>query len=353
MHSVLILLMILPACQTGKPKHAQMQQEEAASCCHKMPSRYSKSKSMIQISGQTFNMGTNSKASYPSERPAHLVKVNTFWIDKTEVTNRDFDLFVKATRYVTVAEQKPEWKQLQKQLPAGTPKPDESVLVPASLVFTPPEGDVDLNQVTWWKWVPGASWKQPLGPQSSIADMMDHPVIHVALEDAKAYCRWNKKRLPTEAEWELAARGGLADKVYAWGDEFTPQKKFMANTYQGEFPKSNLELDGFKFTSPVKSFPPNGYGLYDMIGNVWEWTSDLYDAEYYQYLERNKVIENPKGSKRSFDPYEPLMTKHVIKGGSFLCAENYCVNYRPSARLGASFDSGASHIGFRCASDHF
>jgi sulfatase modifying factor 1 len=307
------------------------------------------SSGMIKIKSRQFTMGTNSKESYSSERPAHTVKVFNFLIDETEVTNQHYKLFAESTHYKTVAERKPDWKELKKQLPPDVPQPDASTLVPASLVFTPPAGEVDLTQVTWWKWVPGASWRNPTGPGSSIDKLLDHPVVHIALEDAKAFCHWKKKRLPTEAEWELAARGGLENQTYSWGKDFKPNGKHMANTFQGEFPKNNLKQDGFLSTSAAKHFPANGYGLYDMIGNVWEWTSDYYDESFYESTKSQKVVINPTGPSKTNDPREPYAIKHVIKGGSFLCADSYCVNYRPSARLGASYDSGASHIGFRCA----
>jgi len=318
--------------------------------CHEVPNRFAPSK-MIKIQGRNFTMGTDSKDAYETERPAHQVRINDFWIDKTEVTNSDFQTFVNETSYVTVAEKKPTWEELKKQLPPGSPAPDPSTLVPASLVFNPTSGEADPNKMNWWKWVPGAMWKTPEGPTSSIKERMDHPVVHIAFEDAVAFCKWKGGRLPTEAEWEFAARGSLEKKTYAWGDEYKVADKYMANTYQGEFPKLNLQKDGYAMTAPVMQFPANRYGLYDMIGNVWEWTSDFYDESYYKSIKQQKEIINPKGPDRSADSREPHVIKHVIKGGSFLCAENFCVNYRPSARLGAAFDTGTSHIGFRCVKD--
>lgn len=340
----LLTLLIFGACHS---KETKTKTKTELPACHEVPKRFGKTE-MIKINAKKFLMGTNAKESYASERPAHMVEISSFWIDVTEVTNQEFMEFVKQTNYLSVAERKPEWKQLKKQLPPGVPEPDAATLVPASLVFTPPSGEVDLNQMTWWKWVPGASWKTPTGPGSNLDKLMNHPVTHVALEDAQAYCQWKKKRLPTEAEWELAARGEGEPTTYAWGNEFKPQGKFMANTFQGEFPKKNLGEDGYAASAEVGRFPPNANGLFDMIGNVWEWTSDFYDENYYASLKTQKIAANPRGPKKSYDPQEPYAIKHVIKGGSFLCADNYCVNYRPSARLGAAFDSGASHIGFRC-----
>ncbi len=318
--------------------------------CHKTPDRFASIK-MVKITGKDFTMGTDSKDAYEGERPAHQVKVKDFWIDIAEVTNSDFQDFVDAASHVTVAEQKPKWEELKKQLPPGTPAPDASTLVPASLVFTPISGEFDPNKMNWWKWVPGASWKNPDGPGSSIKERMNHPVVHVAFQDAVAFCKWKGGRLPTEAEWEFAARGNLEKKTYAWGDEFKVAGKYMANTYQGEFPKSNLQKDSYAGAAPVMKFPANGYGLFDMIGNVWEWTSDFYDESYYKSLQNQKNIVNPTGPSKTNDPQETHAIKHVIKGGSFLCADSYCVNYRPSARLGAAFDTGTSHIGFRCVKD--
>lgn len=306
---------------------------------------------MIKIPSNKFMMGSNAKIAYPTEKPAHPVEVSSFWIDETEVTNISFKEFVEKTKYITVAERIPKWEDLKKQLPPGTSPPDESTLVPSSLVFVSPKEKVDLKTISWWIWTPGASWKTPTGPNSTIVDLMNHPVVHVAFEDAQAYCRWTGKRLPTEAEWELAARGKLENKTFAWGDEFRSHGKFMANTFQGDFPHQNLGEDKFLATAPVKSFPANGYGLFDMIGNVWEWTADFYDEDHYQEFKNQKLILNPKGPKKSKDSADAYAIKHVIKGGSFLCANSHCINYRPSARLGASFDSGASHIGFRCVKD--
>ena len=269
-------------------------------------------------------------------------------MDQYPVTNEQFEKFVTQTHYVTTAEIKPDWDQLKKQLPFDTPKPDESLLVPASLVFTPPDHPVSLdNFAQWWEWLPGANWRHPRGPESKLHGLT-HPVVHVSWDDANAYCRWLGKRLPTEAEWEWAARGGLTNNIYPWGDEPIDQNGVKANTWQGEFPHQNTLRDKYYYTSPVGSFSPNGYGLYDMAGNVWEWVADWYHANYYQSLIAHETV-NPQGPKVSFDPDEPHMPKRVLRGGSYLCNESYCSGYRVAARMKSSPDTSMEHIGFRCA----
>ena len=321
--------------------------------CMQVPSRFASvdtvPSDMVWIKGGTFLMGSDDPDSRSSEKPAHKVKVDGFWIDITEVTNRQFSEFVQATGYITTAEKKPDWNELKKQLPPGTPKPSNDLLVPASLVFIPPDHAVNLNDYSqWWKWVPGASWKHPEGPQSNLKGRWDYPVVHISWNDAVAYCKWAGKRLPTEAEWEYAARGGLVQKKYAWGNEFTPSGHYMANTFQGRFPYQNKALDGYAGLAPVKSFPPNNFGLYDMIGNVWEWVIDWYDVKAYSENSVQEILVNPKGPDRPYNPSEPYSLERVSKGGSFLCASDYCSNYRPSARQGTSYDSGMSNLGFRC-----
>ncbi|MDZ4715394.1 MAG: formylglycine-generating enzyme family protein [Cytophagales bacterium] len=304
---------------------------------------------MVWIPGGEFTMGTDEPEAYEAERPAHQVKVDGFWMDATEVTNEQFKQFADATGYITTAEKKPEWEQLQKQLPPGTNRPPEENLIPGSLVFTPPDYAVSLEDYTrWWSFRPGANWRQPEGPGSTLEKKWNHPVVHVSFDDALAYCAWAGRRLPTEAEWEFASRGGRENERYSWGTEYRPQGKFMANTFQGVFPGANEGEDGFKGSSPVKTFPPNGYGLYDIIGNAWEWTADYFDATYYKELSRSRLTVNPMGSTKSYDPREPFAEKRVTRGGSFLCATDYCVNFRPSARQGTAFDSGSSNVGFRC-----
>jgi formylglycine-generating enzyme required for sulfatase activity len=238
-------------------------------------------------------MGTDDSQADPAERPAHRVRVSGFWIDRTEVTNAAFSQFVNATGYLTTAERPVDWNQLKTQVPPGTPKPSDEQLAPGSLVFTPPDHPVPLDDFTnWWRWVPGANWKHPEGPGSSIEGKDVHPVVQVSWYDAVAYARWAGKRLPTEAEWEFASRGGLEGKKYAWGDEFQPAGKTLANTWQGHFPETNTDEDGFPRTSPVKSFPANGFGLYDMMGNVWEWCSDWYRPDTYRLDSSPLPVQN-------------------------------------------------------------
>ena len=297
----------------------------------------------------TFLMGTNDKESFPNERPAHLVQVHGFWMDEHDVTNAEFSKFVKATGYVTTAERKIDWEELKKEVPPGTPKPDESALAAGALVFTPTAGPVPLSDLSaWWRWVRGANWRHPEGPESSILGRENHPVVQVSWHDAVAYAQWAGKRLPTEAEWEFAARGGLESKRYVWGDEFKPGGQYMANTWQGLFPVTNTAEDGYVGTSPVGSFPANGYGLYDMAGNVWQWCSDWYRVDANIEAASKNVCRDPRGPTESYDPGDPYAPKRVVKGGSFLCNPSYCESYRPSARRGTPPDTGSSHTGFRC-----
>lgn len=303
---------------------------------------------MKWVPGGEFMMGTDDARSFPNERPAHRVRVNGFWMDDHPVTNAQFRAFVEATNYVTTAERTPDWEELRKQLPPGTPRPPDSTLVAGSLVFVPPRYPVPLDDLSqWWRWTPGASWREPEGPGSSVAGRDAHPVVQVSWDDAVAYARWAGGRLPTEAEWEFAARGGLSGKRYSWGDEFHPSDRHMANTFQGHFPDRQTSEDGFAGTSPVRSFPANGYGLFDMAGNVWQWTSDWYRPDAFVERATQGLCENPSGPASAFDPADPYLPKRVIKGGSFLCHESYCESYRPSARRGTSPDSGSSHVGFR------
>ncbi len=306
---------------------------------------------MVWIPGGKFVMGTDEMEAYPAEKPAVELSVSGFWMDTHEVTNAEFSKFVEETGYVTLAEVKPDWELLKQQLPPGTPKPAEELLVAGSLVFTPPSHPVPMEDISlWWTWVAGANWRHPEGPGSSIDGRENHPVVHVAYDDAVAFAEWAGKRLPTEIEWEFAAKGGANGKRFAWGDELTPNGQFLANTFQGNFPNENLGADGYIGTSPAKSFAPNSFGLYDMIGNVWELTDDWFDALKFARI-AGQAPKLDAGMNPCYNPTNPYAKERVIKGGSYLCAENYCVNYRPSARQGQSFDSGTSNVGFRLVKD--
>ncbi len=307
---------------------------------------------MVWIPGGNYDMGGNSQQADEDEFPKHQVKIEGFWMDIHEVTNRQFMEFTDATGYKTIAERTVDWEDMKSQLPPGTPKPADSLLQPGALVFRPTEGPVPLTNVNvWWEWVIGANWRHPEGPNTDIEDRMDHPVVQVAWDDAVAYARWSGKRLPTESEWEWAARGGLSEPVYPWGDQPAERASDKANFWQGFFPYLNREEDGYFGTAPVKSFPPNGYGLFDMAGNVWEWCSDWYHYDAYQLALKSGLETNPQGPAESFDPQEPYTPKRVVRGGSFLCNDSYCSGYRVSRRMKSSHDTGLSHTGFRCVSD--
>lgn len=298
-------------------------------------------------------MGSDHALAWPDEKPPHQVRVDGFYMDATEVTNTEFRRFVDATGYVTTAEKPPSLDEIMKQLPPGTPPPDKKKLVAGSMVFQKTPGPVNtLDFGQWWHWVPGASWKHPEGPDSNLEGKENHPVVHVSWDDANAYAKWAGKRLPTEAEWEFAARGGLASKPFTWGDaKLGANGQWQCNIWQGEFPHKNSAEDGFERTAPVKSFLPNGYGLYDMAGNVWEWCNDWYDRDLHKSRATVKLTVNPTGPAKTNDPQHPFEPRRVQKGGSFLCNDSYCSRYRPSARHGCSPDTGMSHVGFRCVND--
>ena len=307
---------------------------------------------MVWIPGGLFWMGTDEGGRlFADASPVHQVGVNGFWMDAHEVTNAQYARFVEATGYQTVAEKAPTLESVMANAGPGATPPPPDQLVPGAIVFTPPDQAVPWdNPGNWWRWVPGAYWKHPEGPGSDLAGRENHPVVHVCWHDAKAYADWAGKRLPTEAEWEFAARGGLVRKAFVWGDE-QPEAggTFRCNKWQGEFPHSNTKGDGYVRTAPVGSYPPNGYGLYDMAGNVWEWCADWYRPDYY----KNGPARNPRGPSESFDPAEPnpKMTKRVQRGGSFLCSDGYCSRYKPAGRGKGDVDTGQSHVGFRCVKD--
>ena len=306
---------------------------------------------MVWVPGSTFKQGAvaSDKMAMDHEKPAISVLVDGFFMDATEVTNRQFAEFIKATGYITIAERGIDWEELKKQVPPGTPKPHDSILQPGSLTFKKSKSPVanlyDFSQ--WWNWTIGANWQHPNGPESTIKGKENYPVVQIAYEDALAYCEWANRRLPTEAEWELASRAGSYGFVYNWGNDVSVLSE-MANTWEGDFPVSNSKDDGFELRAPVKSYPANAYGLYDMAGNVWEWTSDWYNANYYKEMKvQNTVLINPTGANSPFTPNNPLAKEKVIKGGSFLCSDSYCASYRVSARMGSSMDSSLEHTGFR------
>jgi formylglycine-generating enzyme len=313
---------------------------------------------MLWIPGGEFLMGSDSKKAQANEKPVHHVKVGGFWMDSTHVTNDQFAQFVKETNYRTTAEQLPDWDTIKVQLPPGTPKPPAAAFVPGAMVFVGSKGKVDLNDYSqWWAFVPGANWKHPAGPNTNIEGKGDHPVVQVSYEDALAFAKWAGKRLPTEAEWEFAARGGLNQATYAWGDQLEPHGKLPANIWdikKQAFPVVSPKAGGAIGTSAVGTFPSNGYGLFDMTGNAWQWVADWYRADYFAMQAKENgdhLILNPQGPSNSFDPADygvpPFAPKRVIRGGSFLCNEDYCESYRPSARRGSDPYSPMSHLGFR------
>tara|TARA_X000001036_G_scaffold216094_1_gene202292 strand:- start:820 stop:1908 length:1089 start_codon:yes stop_codon:yes gene_type:complete len=320
---------------------------------------------MVWVESKSYLKGAKSKDKYAMNRemPSHNVYVDGFFIDKTEVTNNQFQKFVDETNYLTIAEREIDWEEMKKTAPPGTEKPPDSILQPGSLIFHENylllnneeiaflEKNwmelVDMNDyMQWWEWKIGANWKAPRGPGSNIEDKGNYPVVHIAYEDAKAYCEWANRRLPTEAEWESAAQGSYKNAIYTWGDNVDILNS-NANTWQGSFPINNQSIDGYKMIAPVKSYPPNSIGIFDMIGNVWEITDDLYNENYYKELDLVNKISNPKGASSCYNPSNPYEVQYVMKGGSFLCHDSYCASYRISARMGVSIDSGSDHKGFR------
>lgn len=325
------------------------------SSCNKKRTEHKKNtitppKGMVWVEGKTFLQGAKSSDRFAMERekPAHKVTVNGFFIDITEVTNEQFKKFVEATKYITVAEREIDWEVMKKQLPPGTEKPHDSILQPGSLIFNRNINAVANmnNYQQWWTWKIGANWQHPEGPNSSIDGKDKHPVVHIAYEDAVEYCKWVNRRLPTEAEWEAAAQGKNDDAIFTWGNNPSILNT-NANTWQGIFPAKNESVDGFEFIAEVKSYPPNSIGIYDMLGNVWEITGDLFNVNYYKEIDISKNLVNPTGAKKSYSPNNPYQIEYVMKGGSFLCHASYCASFRISAKMGVSTDSGSDHMGFR------
>lgn len=333
-----ILLLILGAC-TGNGARRNLSVASDTSSLKKEASDISSPAGMVWIPAGRFEMGSDDPA-FMDSRPVHTVELDGFWMDEHEVTNAEFEKFVKATHYATVAE-----RPLN---PADFPGVPAENLVPGSGVFIPPSQAVSLdNPLQWWRYVPGANWRHPHGPVSSVKGQGNKPVVHISYEDALAYAKWAGKRLPAEAEWEYAAQGGQGRQKYYWGAELKPGGKWMANIYQGNFPDKNTGEDGFIGIAPVKYFPPNSYGLYDMEGNVWEWCNDYYRPDYY----RKSPVKNPQGPSDSYDPDEPNVVKRVQRGGSFLCSDQYCIRYKAGSRGKSEVSSGSNNLGFRCVKD--
>ncbi|QYA24726.1 formylglycine-generating enzyme family protein [Gramella sp. MT6] len=352
---LLIFCIIAIGCKTDKNKEikdlstTQEKKVEINKILIEKPEDVIEPEGMRWVSGVNFTMGADNsdELALPRERPAHPVAVDGFFIDITEVTNEQFKEFVDETGYITVAERPIDWDELKKQVPPNTPRPHDSLLRPGSLVFKKDlEAISEYNYSQWWEWKVGANWKHPEGPGSDIKGKDNFPVVHISFEDAQAYCKWAGRRLPTEAEWEAAAHGKRPGGIYTWGND-EKELNYLANTWQGEFPLKNEPEDGYKYAAPVKSFPANSLGLYDMAGNVWEWTQDWYDELYYEKLIQNGKAVNPQGPEKPYNPVNPYEKEKVIKGGSFLCNKSYCASYRITARMPQALDSGSDHLGFR------
>ena len=350
---IILLLVLFTSCKNDKKMISEDLTSDLSTNEEELlvakPANIEEPEGMRWVSGVNFTMGAlaSDPLALPRENPAHPVAVDGFFIDITEVTNKQFREFVEETNYVTVAERPIDWNDLKKQLPPGTQKPHDSILEPGSLIFKKGLNSIsEFNYHQWWEWKIGANWRQPEGPGSSIEGKDNYPVVHISFEDAQAYCNWAGRRLPTEAEWEAAAHGKRPGGTYTWGDD-EKELNFLANTWQGEFPIKNDPKDGFKYAAPVRSFPANSLGLYDMAGNVWEWTSDWYDEYYYSKLLKEGKAINPLGPDEPYNPANPYEKEKVIKGGSFLCNKSYCASYRITARMPQSLDSASDHLGFR------
>ena len=361
-----LVLLFLSGCHSPSPGNKEaraVRSDTLLSCSSALPSRFQQTllknkgtdsattslEGMVSIPSGSYLMGGDSVWGRPDEFPHHQVNISSFYMDEHEVTNKQFREFVEATGYVTTAEKKPDWDEMKKQLPPGTPKPPDDLLVPASLVFQQTDHPVALNDPSvWWHWVPGADWRHPMGPGSSIEGMDNYPVVHVSWVDAAAFARWAGKRLPTEAEWEYAARGGEENEIYPWGNERIHQGKVKANSWDGHFPDNNTKSDGYAGLAPVEQYSPNGYGLYDMAGNVWEWCADWYRPDYYATCLKDHILDDPMGPEEPLDHDEPYSQKKVTRGGSFLCNDQYCSGFRVAARMKTTWDTSLNHTGFRC-----
>lgn len=345
---ITFLVSVLSFTFLGCKQKEESQKKESTQLIKNIPNA---PEGMVWIPAGTFEQGAvpQDKIAMQHEKPSHTVTLDGFFMDITEVTNAQFSKFVKETGYVTIAERAIDWEVMKTQLPEGTPKPADSILQPGSLLFKKSKTTVpnlyDFSQ--WWEWRIGANWKHPQGPDSSIEGKDNYPVTHISYEDAQAYCKWANRRLPTEAEWEYAARANKNGTIYFWGDDVSELSK-KANSWEGEFPVTNTLADGYERAAPVKSYPPNDFGLFDMAGNVWELTNDWYNIDYYGELAALKTPAiNPQGATKAYNPNNPYLAEKVIRGGSFLCSASYCASYRVSSRMGSSMDSASEHVGFR------